>query len=557
MTLEEKKQLINDYADKHPHITGAALGRKETAGKLTGEVAAIFYVDKKQDVDPDLRIPSTLEYNGEVLHVDVQDYRSEIMGSSTFPTGSRGSITSTTNVPAATYSGLQTFSGFPPVNSSQNTADNTTVTVTIDGESSEGVISATAGVDTESSYSVTVTLANDIVTTSSSPVRMEGPFGSSGGLTPNVPFGPDGLTDASESAQFPFLRNIEGLSATVGGVTITPTPMQTGVTINCPSNTQGASIPDNVLGTIGFLAIHSESDTLVGVTNNHVINEDNLFEPAVVGLGSQVYYPYSAAARSITGVSLDNSELGSKFTSVQWATPVSTSDNVNTTEVDAALTTVDAGTFNTDSWKPFALDIINTLSSNPPWATAAELDDIEAEVNDGTLANNTALYHTGSRTGPKGLTGFRLRATQVHTLAQTINIDSTRYGRFINHISMQAFNNTDDATFQNPCPGPTNGGDSGSAVYANIGGVLKLAGLIFAGSWRGRTGSFIRIDKVATALGIEHWDTSSVPSPTPLAGTVDTVVVSGEQTDATITRMVGGKSRTYYRVGTTMDPVTP
>jgi hypothetical protein len=86
----------------------------------------------------------------------------------------------------------------------------------------------------------------------------------------------------------------------------------------------------------------------------------------------------------------------------------------------------------------------------------------------------------------------------------------------------------------NVCPWPVWGGDSGSTLIANIGGVWKIVGLVFAGNGTpynpqtglpnvtiGNTvyplqvassiGYACRIDQVASQLGIKAWTGSAAP----------------------------------------------
>ena len=88
-----------------------------------------------------------------------------------------------------------------------------------------------------------------------------------------------------------------------------------------------------------------------------------------------------------------------------------------------------------------------------------------------------------------------------------------------------------------PFPGSSQGGDSGSAVFANIGGTWKLAGLLFAGAYPSG-GSFCRITNVARELGIERWDGSTTAQP--IAGTPETIILGGQLTDPTV--VVNGKN---------------
>ena len=118
------------------------------------------------------------------------------------------------------------------------------------------------------------------------------------------------------------------------------------------------------------------------------------------------------------------------------------------------------------------------------------------------------------------------------------------------------------------CPWPVWGGDSGSTLIANIGGVRKIIGLVFAGngaSYNQQTGlpnvtinnvvyplqvaSSIgyacRIDQVATQLGIKAWTGSAAPVVDH--GTIVYKTVSGSSSNSTL--ICSGS--TYWQVGLT------
>jgi len=120
------------------------------------------------------------------------------------------------------------------------------------------------------------------------------------------------------------------------------------------------------------------------------------------------------------------------------------------------------------------------------------------------------------------------------------------------------------------CSYPVWGGDSGSTLIANIGGVWKIIGLVFAGNGTpynpqtnspynsnqslGPTGPYqvastigfaCRIDQVASQLGIKAW-TGSI-APVVDHDTITYRTVSGSNSDKTL--VCSGS--TYWQVGLT------
>ena len=108
------------------------------------------------------------------------------------------------------------------------------------------------------------------------------------------------------------------------------------------------------------------------------------------------------------------------------------------------------------------------------------------------------------------------------------------------------------------CCNPVRGGDSGSALIADIGGTIKIIGLVFAaGNPSGVTscdggnnsysfGYACRIDEVASQLGITSWDKDD-PIVAVKTSTIEYITEPGGSSDKT--KSCDGK--TYWQVGLT------
>ncbi len=93
------------------------------------------------------------------------------------------------------------------------------------------------------------------------------------------------------------------------------------------------------------------------------------------------------------------------------------------------------------------------------------------------------------------------------------------------------------------CPYPIYGGDSGSALAAQINGVWKIIGLVFAGS--PYYGYANRIDQVAAQLNISAWDGTTKNYFN--TGSRQYITTSGGSSNKTLTC----SSDIYWQVGTT------
>ena len=110
-----------------------------------------------------------------------------------------------------------------------------------------------------------------------------------------------------------------------------------------------------------------------------------------------------------------------------------------------------------------------------------------------------------------------------------------------------------DGVTLNQCTYPSAGGDSGSAILADIGGVLKIVGLLYGGTNISDVPTYTlcnRIDEVASQLNISAWDGISTNYA---AQTVTTRVISGTLSNAT----VGIGTNTYWQVGLVNNATNP
>ena len=249
------------------------------------------------------------------------------------------------------------------------------------------------------------------------------------------------------------------------------------------------------LGTMGFIAVDKDTNSLVGVTNAHVMTGN--------------FFIATESSRSISNTF--NQNMGQPATSVsqrvgitkRYIPVVGTSTGVN--YVDGALLTLDESVIDlNESYKYYGF----SFTDAPPFATTEEIDDL--------INNDFEFYSVGRTTGAKGQGVTKLKFLSYDTVYvyNNINDDFARLCRYDECITYIASAST--TTLGNTCYYPIESGDSGSALLANINGTIKIIGLSFAGSTAGSSTGYktkaraCRIDRVAEELNIEAFTGQTV-----------------------------------------------
>jgi hypothetical protein len=281
----------------------------------------------------------------------------------------------------------------------------------------------------------------------------------------------------------------------------------------------------NRQGTLGFIAKHTLSGKLVGVTNGHVISD-----LSVTVYSNQWYIAFNVDVIETPQLNTayqefnprDNgNRINSAFGTTLYFQKVNNSFPLPN-YTDGALVSLlpqDAtGTplITNESWKQIGLDIGTTA---PPFATTVELNNL---LN----YTNLEVASTGLTTGPKqGDCGLAI--TQINASS------------YVGDYSIRFFwRDLIKFTRINPdCNYPVAAGDSGSALFAKINGVWKIIGLVFAGD--GRVGYACRIDHVAQELGIEAWDGVVTSTSFIDPSSIKSIITKGPTGEDSIT--VGGK----------------
>ena len=373
------------------------------------------------------------------------------------------------------------------------------------------------------------------------------------------------LNDFTPNSNFGVgLGNRQMRRPIVGGVSITSTSKIGGV------------------GTMGLVCQDSASGALVGLTNNHVIIRDPFYTDQRTYVNPQNEYDLLDANSTPDLVYQDgentallspgtNREVGRVLRYVPLYTSASTIANPTfTNKVDGAIfslycTASDGSTIlsftssltNTGSFEQYGL----AYTSSMPFATTAEINNL--------LNTNPVVYSSGRTSGAKGYDPCPLRITGFtnSTIAYPLQgVNTPAYMQdliaFVKPQDSASWSPGTPNTLANLCPFPAWYGDSGSTLIAEIGGVWKIIGLVFAGNsqpfnplvingvlinlfYASDQGYACRIDHVANELGIKAWTGSAAPVVDN--DSITYITTSGSNDDKTL----NCSGSTYWQVGLT------
>lgn len=288
------------------------------------------------------------------------------------------------------------------------------------------------------------------------------------------------------------------------------------------------------VGTLGFLATDSIDGKIVGVTNAHVaiqnsvlasqrnidqqkLNPQNSIDQ-LLWIGDNNLYNQGAA------VYLNNNLIKDLAPRIKRYYPI---DTANANYIDCSLLIINPSYIDDLSyqvWQPIGN---NVYPPSLPFATSSELNNL--------MSSNPKLYSTGRTTGPKGYSTSSSCALKIAGIGQSFTV--TNSGNWT-----AQFSDCMTLKYVDESQGPIQGGDSGSAVLADISGERKIIGLVFAAG--GNIGAFCRIDRVAEQMKISAFSVpinTSIPEP-KLFSASESLASS-----PTITR----NGKTYYQIGFT------
>jgi hypothetical protein len=314
------------------------------------------------------------------------------------------------------------------------------------------------------------------------------------------------------------------------------------------------------VGTLGLLAIDNHDNNIVGITNTHVacinpfIASDraesterddpyNIIEPAPWEPG---YDPSTKYSPGLVHFSFFPEYIDTTSPRLKRYKPIR--KHVTNT-VDCAVMFLSNNFVTNNSFGIHAPSTEPVSSLKPPFATTAELNNL--------LITKPFLFSTGRTTGPKGwgqTSSCRLVPTAVG-VSTTINF----------YPDQIPFSNLITYKYQNGSARPSAGGDSGSAVLANIGGTVKVIGLLFAGNDSTYVTYLCRIDEIVQKLNIRAWDNNYVfnasapcgnpytdlSQPVPDNPTISKIVVCDFNDARSSSESIVINGVTYYQAGCT------
>ena len=313
-------------------------------------------------------------------------------------------------------------------------------------------------------------------------------------------------------------------------------PLKGGLSITSTNNVSS-------VGTMGFIGVHTETQTLVGVTNNHVTIQDAFYtsERNLAGVIKNEYSPVDYIYQNGETGSIPTDPAYTIGQSLRYVPIVKQSTGTN--YVDGAIFSLEAADVDiATSYQQAGVDP-GEYALPLPFASTSEIDNL--------LVSNPMLYSSGRTTGPKGGASCPVR---VFALFTTVNLTYNLQGvatltSFIDQITFVKPEN--DPSLSTICANPIYPGDSGSALIADFGGVRKIIGLVFAAGQVGGIyyyGYANRIDRVASELGIEAWDGTAKGYVDPSSITYKTT------TNGSSNKILSCEDVNYWQVGlTTLD----
>jgi hypothetical protein len=317
----------------------------------------------------------------------------------------------------------------------------------------------------------------------------------------------------------------QSVSTVVSHSRATRRPLRGGVSMAHPPKTGYVNA-----GTLGLMVVDDRDGKLVGLTNNHVCSVPGESVTSTCRFfTNDTSYPASSSKyetiRMYQQSSWDSGVVNKASDLIGITKRVYPLRSTGSNYVDCGLVNLSDSIINTGSW-----DVVSSsFGTAPTFASTAEID---------AMTTSTQIFKCGRTTGAIGPDNFGGCIIQVTSTSTSLNV-----GGYIESKN-DAISFADCLTLESPSTVVGLGGDSGSGVYAKIGGVWKLVGLFFAGSGDGSYGVACRIDRVAGSLKISPYTGSAITANTGSKSsiTLDYATYGGE-----VSASIGGKM--YWQVG--------
>ena len=299
-------------------------------------------------------------------------------------------------------------------------------------------------------------------------------------------------------------------------------PIQGGV------STTNVTSMSNSVGTLGFVAIDNDTNSVCAVTNAHVIIDDPFIDsdrilpnPITNVVNDLVIQP---GWENASFVGTQNAVgIVKKYLPLRENSP---------NYVDTAIFTLnESDVSNTISYRQFGM----TGWTGPmDFATTSELNSI--------TPFQKYFFSSGRTTGAKGEGDMKLIPSLKNAVIPVFGYSNQGVGKLVYFHGVTEFVASASTTpTNNICQYPIYGGDSGSAVAAEFSGDRKIVGQAFAASTY--YGYYIPIDAIVSALNISPYTGQTACwSDT---GNTQIHLVLGRSNQNTIT--IGGN--TYWQAG--------
>ena len=298
-------------------------------------------------------------------------------------------------------------------------------------------------------------------------------------------------------------------------------PIQGGV-----STTNVTSMFSSV-GTLGFVAIDNETNSVCAVTNAHVIIDD-----AFIDSDRVLPNPITNVVNDLVIQPGENAQFVGAQNAVGIVKKYLPLRENSPNYVDTAIFTLnESDVSNTISYRQFGM----TGWTGPmDFATTSELNSI--------TPFQKYFFSSGRTTGAKGEGDMKLIPSLKNAVITVGWYNNQGVGKLLNFHGVTEFVASASTTpTNNICQYPIAGGDSGSAVAAEFSGNRKIVGQAFAGSQY--YGYYIPIDAIVSTLNISPYTgQTSCWSDT---GNTQIHLVVGRSNQNTIT--IGGN--TYWQAG--------
>jgi len=342
-----------------------------------------------------------------------------------------------------------------------------------------------------------------------------------------------------------------------------------------PSNNFGGGYIG--VGTLGGLAVDLDDYTIVGVTNNHVLNltlnsggvTDNIYGGDVYYFSQNTpisttysFYSYLCASLTYSSLTAPNSyaypvyQPGSMdlYSSVGYSQssmepfkigymkrsyPMSTNNNLIDCSIFKLDTTKSGLSSTSENWQQFLLDISTPMD----WATESEIDSLL------TTNFEAPIFRTGRTLGPVGYPG----ALSGYGTTCALSARSLGYNLNINYGGKPQYLGCTDTIYVIGTADASSGGDSGSFVCALLDAgnpalsAWKVVGQLFASS--SSTGNMLanRIDHVASLMNLSAYKGDALE----IESSRSTVVIEGHEISDPFIYVNGKK---YWQAGVTSAP---